>query len=68
MKWARWPLAHGVGSWHLYSFTTQSDWIVMVCGRYLSPDRPPEAETDAPLPDGKTCEACLRVQASKEGR
>lgn len=66
MKWLLWPLAKGRGSWHLYSFTTQGDWVVMLCGRYLSPDRPPADESDLPLPAGSTCNSCLNVKASKE--
>lgn len=72
MRWVLWPLKTAkrgaVRSWHLYDYTSRGSFLVMICGKALAPDRAPADLSDAPLPDGKTCEACFRVKASRDAR
>ena len=61
----RWVRVATWKSWHVYRYTSEQGRDIMYCGS--SRELRDAYETDLPLPDGKTCETCLRVKAAHEG-
>lgn len=65
LRWFRWDRGYGWGSWHIYHYTSELGRDISYCGRVPAGHA---EESDASLPDGKTCESCLRSKASRDAK